>query len=295
MWWWLAIGVVISAAIQEFLPAGWLPQLAQENSLIAMGFVLVVSVPLYVCATASVPIAASLIQAGLPISAAMVFLLAGPATNIATLGAIRRNFGSRVTAIYLGTIVVGSCFFGWAYEYCLPTWSPLAAQYSAPQHSAQQGYSINDAGEPAAHAHSGHLHLGDTPEATHESASAPHEHGWPWLTQPAAVILLGAMGIQAWSAVHRHRRRLTVKPAGSQVYFRCAGLHCQGCSDSLETALLRHPGVRDARVDHETGLGQVAGEIGPADLQRIVEDKEFQWIGMVSEATLEQEQEHTRK
>ena len=86
---------------------------------------LVASVPLYVCATASVPIAASRIDAGLPTGAALVFLMAGPATNVATLGAIWRGFGGRAVAGYLGTIVVGSMALGMAYE---PLLGSLTAQ-----------------------------------------------------------------------------------------------------------------------------------------------------------------------
>ena len=69
---------------------------------------LIFSLPLYVCATASVPIAAALVSAGLPSGAALVFLMAGPATNAATLGAIHRAFGKKVTVSYLGTLVLGS-------------------------------------------------------------------------------------------------------------------------------------------------------------------------------------------
>ncbi len=77
---------------------------------------LVISVPLYVCATASVPIAAALVAGGLPVGAALVFLMAGPATNVATLGAVYRTLGKRSLLIYLGTVVVGSIACGWAFE-----------------------------------------------------------------------------------------------------------------------------------------------------------------------------------
>jgi hypothetical protein len=53
--------------------------------------VLVISLPLYVCTTASVPIAASLIAAGMPAGSALVFLMAGPATNVVTIGAVYRT------------------------------------------------------------------------------------------------------------------------------------------------------------------------------------------------------------
>jgi copper chaperone CopZ len=78
--------------------------------------VLALSVPLYVCATASVPIAAALVGAGMPMGAALVFLMAGPATNVATIGAIYRGFGAKVAGIYLGTIVVGSAGLGLAFD-----------------------------------------------------------------------------------------------------------------------------------------------------------------------------------
>jgi uncharacterized protein len=73
---------------------------------------LVISLPLYVCATSSVPIAAVLVAGGLPPSAALVFLMAGPATNIAAIGAILspvRHWAT--TSIYLVTIIVGSILF----------------------------------------------------------------------------------------------------------------------------------------------------------------------------------------
>jgi len=72
--------------------------------------------PMYVCATASVPIAASLVANGFPTGAALVFLMAGPATNVATIGAIYRALGRRPMAIYLAVIVVGSVAFGLGFE-----------------------------------------------------------------------------------------------------------------------------------------------------------------------------------
>jgi hypothetical protein len=63
-----------------------------------------------------VPIAAALVAGGLPLSAALVFLMAGPATSLATIGTVRKHFGGRVTLVYVGTIVVGSLLFAWLFE-----------------------------------------------------------------------------------------------------------------------------------------------------------------------------------
>ncbi len=116
IWGWLLFGIVLSAALSTWLPPDAFAGLAAQASIGAFLAVLLLSLPLYVCATASVPIAAALVAAGMPTGAAMVFLMAGPATNTATLGAVWRAFGGRVLAVYLGTIVVGSIGFGLAYE-----------------------------------------------------------------------------------------------------------------------------------------------------------------------------------
>lgn len=115
IWGWLVIGVLASAAITLLLPPTALSW-AQDNELLAMLGALLIGAPLYVCATASVPIAAALVGAGLPTGAAMVFLMAGPATNVATIGAVWRTFGGRALAVYLGTLTLGSMAFGLAYE-----------------------------------------------------------------------------------------------------------------------------------------------------------------------------------
>jgi uncharacterized membrane protein YraQ (UPF0718 family)/copper chaperone CopZ len=121
IWGWLAVGVLVSAAISVWLPTEVIAGLTQWGGLVTMGAVLLISLPMYVCATASVPIAAALVGGGLPAGAALVFLMAGPATNVATIGAVHRGFGSRVLAIYLSTIVVGSVTLGMAFDAVLPT------------------------------------------------------------------------------------------------------------------------------------------------------------------------------
>ncbi|MBW2294441.1 MAG: permease [Deltaproteobacteria bacterium] len=112
IWRWLVFGVVVSALINTYLPVGTLSAFADLGPLAAGFVVLLISLPLYVCATASVPIAAAMVANGMPVGAALVFLMAGPATNVATIGAIYRGFGSKHLAIYLGVLVVGSIGFG---------------------------------------------------------------------------------------------------------------------------------------------------------------------------------------
>ncbi|MCH9681928.1 MAG: permease [Deltaproteobacteria bacterium] len=108
IWGWLVFGIVVSAVISVLVPPAVFEVFTGGGAVVALLAVLVLSIPLYVCATASVPIAAALVAGGFPPGAALVFLMAGPATNAATLGAVHRALGSRVLAIYLSTIVVGS-------------------------------------------------------------------------------------------------------------------------------------------------------------------------------------------
>ncbi len=123
IWRWLVFGVLASAALTTFVPPETFSALGHWGLL----GVLAVSVPLYVCATASVPIAAALVAGGMPAGAALVFLMAGPATNVATIGAIYRGFGARTLGIYLGTLIVGSMALGMLFDFVIPTGGPLHA------------------------------------------------------------------------------------------------------------------------------------------------------------------------
>jgi hypothetical protein len=79
----------------------------------------VIGIPLYVCATAATPIAAGLLLTGVSPGMALVFLLAGPVTSLATLGLLRREFGSSALSIYLGSILVVTVALGWLLDYLL--------------------------------------------------------------------------------------------------------------------------------------------------------------------------------
>ncbi len=102
---WLIAGVLAAALLTTLTPPDFFAGQAWSQGMLGMLVVLAISLPLYVCTTASVPIAASLIAAGLPAGSALVFLMAGPATNLATIGAVYRTLGGRVLGIYLGTVI----------------------------------------------------------------------------------------------------------------------------------------------------------------------------------------------
>ena len=133
IWRWIVFGVVASAAIETLVPDGFFTSLADRGTLLPMLASLAVSLPLYVCATASVPIAASLVAGGLPGGAALVFLMAGPATNVATIGAIHRALGRRALTVYLSTIIGGSLLSGWLFDSVLAADAVVASHVHGEQ------------------------------------------------------------------------------------------------------------------------------------------------------------------
>lgn len=110
---WFLGGVVIAGAITVFVSPGLITKYL-GHGIVSMVLMLLVAAPIYVCATASTPIAAALALKGLSPGAAMVFLLAGPATNAASLTVIAKILGKRSAGIYLASIVVCSLGLGLA-------------------------------------------------------------------------------------------------------------------------------------------------------------------------------------
>ena len=116
---WLIVGILLAAVITTLVPTGSLQDIAWTQGLGGMLLVLAISLPLYVCTTSSVPIAASLIAAGMPAGTALVFLMAGPATNIATIGIVYRTLGGPLLGVYLGTVTIASIGFGMGFDFVL--------------------------------------------------------------------------------------------------------------------------------------------------------------------------------
>ncbi len=104
-------GILLAGLITFFFPEDF-TLWTNEYPLAAMLIMLGVGIPMYVCATASTPIAAALILKGLNPGAALVFLLAGPATNAATMAVVKKLFNTRALLIYLSMITVCSLGMG---------------------------------------------------------------------------------------------------------------------------------------------------------------------------------------
>ncbi len=106
------IGLVVAGLMGVLIPDGFLTDNQFGSGLLGMVTMVVVGMPMYICSTSSIPIAVMLIAKGASLGTAFVFLIAGPATNIATLIILMRRMGKRFSIQYVSILVVGSIIFG---------------------------------------------------------------------------------------------------------------------------------------------------------------------------------------
>jgi uncharacterized membrane protein YraQ (UPF0718 family) len=113
---WFFVGVLLAGLITTLVPDDLMATLL-GGGLSSMMVMLVVGVPLYICATASTPVAAALIMKGVSPGAALVFLLVGPATNVTSLSVLTGMLGKKSTALYLVILSVCAVIFGLSIDY----------------------------------------------------------------------------------------------------------------------------------------------------------------------------------
>lgn len=116
---WLVTGLIIAALISVYVPADFFAAVG-STPIVSMLAVLLIAIPMYVCATGSIPIAMSLVMKGLSPGTALVLLMAGPAANFASYTLISREMGHRTARIYLASIATGAIGFGLLIDYVLP-------------------------------------------------------------------------------------------------------------------------------------------------------------------------------
>ena len=141
---WFLIGLLLGGMITVFVPEE-LITLYLGGGMAAMLLMLAVGTPLYICASASTPIAAALILKGVSPGAALVFLLVGPATNVTSLSVLLGILGKRATAFYLATIAIASILCGLLLDKVYG-WTGISAQAVIGQSSEVIPYELKLAG-----------------------------------------------------------------------------------------------------------------------------------------------------
>ena len=116
---WLVIGLIIAGLITVFVPESFFT-IFKGDTLMSMLLVLCIAIPMYICATGSIPIAVALMLKGLTPGAALVLLMAGPACNMASILVINKVLGRKTLFVYLFSIITMAICWGCIVDYCLP-------------------------------------------------------------------------------------------------------------------------------------------------------------------------------
>ncbi len=225
---WLIIGMLAAALLSVLIPADFFTRNV-SNEYLSMLMMLLASVPLYICATGSIPIAAVLIMKGLAPGAALVLLMAGPATNIATMAVIGNAMGKRSLWIYLVSIIGGALFFGTIVNEFIPReWIT--------------GWMVPGMSE--------HMH--------------EHPAGWfQWLATGTLVLLIINGYIMKLVVRRRNKsnEKQKMEKMGVQFYtYRVEGMTCNHCKAAVEnglkkldeiTEVLADPGINQVRLQAE--------------------------------------------
>ncbi|MDN3519256.1 SO_0444 family Cu/Zn efflux transporter [Aquisalimonas lutea] len=111
---WLFAGLLVAGILMTFFPPQTLASVG--SGLLPMLLMAVIGVPMYICATAATPVAAAMLFAGISPGTVLVFLLAGPVTSLATLGAYRKELGTATLLVYLAAIVASTVALGVALD-----------------------------------------------------------------------------------------------------------------------------------------------------------------------------------
>ena len=243
---WLVIGLVVAAVITVAVPDSLFLSLAEYPRL-AMLVMVAVAVPMYVCATGSIPIAMSLMLKGLTPGVGFVLLMAGPAANFASVMVLSKSLGRRATAVYVLSVVVTAILFGLLIDYLLPA----------------QWFAIGGAADTIAHCHV----------------------EWPWFPTLCSALLV-ALLLRAFVAGAAERRRFRKESNNTsttdttmQKVYKVNGMACANCKATVEKAVGAVAGVSSVAVDLPTGRVAVDGAYDPKAVAEAVTNAGFDFLG----------------
>lgn len=224
---WLVIGLLIAALISVLIPDNFFQEF-RMSGLIGMIVILIASIPLYICATSSVPIAAVLLMKGLSPGALLVFLMAGPATNAATMTVVGKNLGKKTLIIYLSALIIGSLAFGLVIDYFLP------GKWFLPVMDMTGG----------------------------------HEHGFlPYWFSFGSAIILTALVINSFIKQYRDKMKSKKKQAEMPQFtmnipamvIGVEGMTCEHCKAKVENGLRNQENITNAIADIEHNTVKLYG------------------------------------
>ena len=218
----LLVGIVIAGILAAVVPPDFLSGYLGRGAL-SIALMMIVGIPIYVCATASVPLAASFIFMGATPGAALAFLIAGPATNAATVTTIGKVLGRRTMMIYLATVAISAFGGGLMLDWLMPRAADLLPQLSGAGH---------------------------------------HHEGAGWFDHLGGAVLVVVMTRSWWLARRKGACCEGTCDAGAgeeTLEFAVEGMNCSHCSNSVTRGVEELAGVTSCRVDLEAGRAVVTG------------------------------------
>ena len=236
---WLLIGLVVATLITVLLPDDFFSTYARWP-LLNMFIIVLVAVPMYVCATGSIPIAAALMLKGMSPGCALVLLMAGPAANVASMFVVNNAFGRKATIVYLLSIIGGAMGFGLLVDY----WPGLRDVFvnALPCHVMHHGM-----------------------------------HGASWFNTVCSVFLLGmivvAIGAKYWKSYQIKKNKTTAMKE-----FKVKGMMCAPCKANVEKGLAALPGVEKVTVDLAKGTALVEGCVPDQLIVDCIEDLGYEYV-----------------
>jgi uncharacterized membrane protein YraQ (UPF0718 family) len=243
----LLIGLIVAALINVVVPDEFFLSFGKQP-LLQMLVILVVAVPMYICSTGSIPVAAALMMKGLSPGAALVMLMAGPAVNIASILVVKKSMGTRFTWIYLLTIVGFSVLFGMI---------------------------INAIGIGADIMPScGEAH-GACCAA--KSASTFEGAGGVFRAICSALLLLFIITALTMKFLDKFKKQKAV--AGTVIY-TVEGMHCNHCKAAVEQAVGKLKGVESCEATPAANTLVVTGNAQENDIRKAVEQAGFEFKGV---------------
>ncbi|MCQ2251422.1 MAG: permease [Bacteroidales bacterium] len=251
---WLVIGLVVAGAITLLVPDSFFA-VFQSNTWASMLLVLCLAVPMYLCATGSIPIAVALMLKGLTPGAALVLLMAGPACNMASILVVRKVLGNKTLWLYLASIIVGAVGFG-----CLIDMLHFNGV-------------VDFLGQ-----------LKNTAACCHEDSDY-----FNWIFTVALVALLfNALVLQRHKcSCHGdgdchchddHDCKTNNDNDMNTMIFHIEGMACSHCRAAAEKALLSVPGVESAQVDLPTRQAVVKGDVSEDALREALDQVGFKLV-----------------
>ena len=275
---WLIIGLIVAGLITVFVPDSFF-EIFKDNSLASMLLVLAFSIPMYLCATGSIPIAVALMLKGLTPGAALVLLMAGPACNMASILVINKVMGRKTLVTYLASIIIGAVGFGLAIDHLLPRewFIPTVAPMGDCCHEEPSIFSwictgvlflllINAIWH---HYHgNGHCHCNPSPALPREGEESQHDKrvedhcgcgcGHSHNADSEKSVTSNSSPRGGWEGA------ITIK-----------GMNCNHCRANAEKAILSCKGVTSASVDLASGKAVIEGDADLCEIREAIESLGF--------------------